>query len=117
MIKKSLVISLYSILYTLYSPITHAFNIEDKYDFGNIGSLGQGINLLVAPAFSIATLAVVIYFLMGAFTYLTSGGDKESVGNAQKMITHAIIGFIILMFAFLILQFIPEFFGIDFSIF
>ena len=117
MIKKLLVISLYSILYTLYSPITHAFNIGDKYDFGNIGSLGQGINLLVAPAFSIATLAVVIYFLIGAFTYLTSGGDKENVGNAQKMITHAIIGFIILMFAFLILQFIPEIFGIRFFIF
>ncbi len=100
-------------LITIYASV----DIGQQYDFGNIASLGQGVNLLVAPAFSLATLAVVIYFLIGAFKYLTSGGDKEAVGDAQKMITHAIVGFVILMFVFLILQFIPSVFGISFSIF
>lgn len=80
--------------------------IGQEYAFGWITNLGQGVNLLVVPAFSIATLSVVIYFLIGAFKWLSSGGDKEALEGARRMITHSIIGFIILMFAFLILQFL-----------
>lgn len=95
-----------------------AVKIEDQYAFGNIKSLGEGVNLLVAPAFSIATAAVVIYFLMGAIKFLTAGANKDDISSARAMITHAIIGFIILMFAFLILQFVlSNLFGIkDFQL-
>ena len=87
-------------------PEAFAVDIGQIFAYGYVESLGQGVNLLVAPAFSIATLAVTIYFLVGAFKYLTSAGDKEAVASARGMITHAIIGFVILMFAFLIFQFL-----------
>mgnify|MGYP001615073996 CR=1 FL=1 len=89
------------------------FNIGDWFGFGDIKSLGQGTQTLVLPFFSIAASLVVIYFLLGAFKYLKSGGNKEEVDGARQMITHAIVGFIILMFAFLILQFIPQFFKLS----
>lgn len=64
--------------------------------------------------FSIATALVTIYFLWGAFKYLVSAGNKEETAGARDMITHAIIGFIILIFAFLILQFLlSSLFGIS----
>lgn len=91
-------------------------NLEKEYPFGGISSLGQGIQLLVVPAFSIATVAVVIYLIIGAVTYLVSGGNKESVAKAQGMMTHAIIGFVLLMVVFLIMQFIPEYFGFPLQI-
>lgn len=93
-------------------------DIGKNYAFGGIKSLGEGAGLLVTPAFSIATLAVIIYFLIGAFKYLTSGGDKDAIAGARAMITHAIVGFILLMFAFLIFQFLlSSLFGItDFRI-
>lgn len=81
-------------------------NIGEKFGFGDIKSLGEATSQLVFPIFSIAAAAVVIYFLLGAFKFLSSGGDKEAAAGARQMITHAIIGFIILMFAFLMLQFI-----------
>lgn len=88
--------------------------IGDVFAFGWIENLGQGVGLLVAPAFSIATLAVVIYFLIGAFKWVQSGGDKEKIASARAMITHAIVGFAILMFAFLIFQFLlSRLFGIN----
>lgn len=92
--------------------------IKDQFAFGNISSLGEGIDRLVAPVFSLATLLVVIYFLIGAVKLIISGGDKEAINSARAMITHAIIGFVILMFAFLILQFMfSSLFGIsDFQI-
>lgn len=80
--------------------------IGDKFGFGNIISLGETTSKLVTPAFSITAVMVILYFLFGAFRYLRAGGNKEEVEGARQMISHAIIGFIILMFTFLILQFL-----------
>lgn len=111
---KIIILNFYLLLLT--SPVYAQVNIGDQYGYGYIKSLGQGVSLLVAPTFSIATTLVVIYFLIGAFKFLTSGGDKEALASGRNMITHAIIGFVILIFAFLILQFIPQFFGFKFSL-
>ncbi len=80
--------------------------IGEEFGFGNIKSLGEGTSKLVVPAFEVTAVIVVIYFLMGAFRYLKAGGNKEEVEGARQMIQHSIIGFILLMFTFLILQFL-----------
>lgn len=87
-------------------------DLKDQFAFGNIKSLAEGVGYLTMPAFAIAAIALVFYFIVGAFQYLTSGGDKNALQSAQKMIIHAIMGFILLMVLFLILQFLPEFFGL-----
>ncbi|MFA5932634.1 MAG: hypothetical protein WCV81_00040 [Microgenomates group bacterium] len=74
-------------------------------------TLGAGFNRLVMPAFEIAGVAVIIYLLIGGIKYMISAGDKNAVASAQQMITHAIIGFILLILLFVIVQFVPEFFG------
>lgn len=80
--------------------------IGEEFGFGNLKSLGQATDQLVGPIFSIATFVVILYFLLGAFKYMKAGGNKEDVESARMMILHAIIGFIVLMFAFLILQYL-----------
>lgn len=92
-------------------------DLSKDYAFGHIQSLAQGFGYLTGPGFAIASLAVVFYFIIGAFKYLTSAGNKESLASAQNMITHAIIGFILLMTMFLILQFLPKFLGFNISLF
>lgn len=94
-------------------------NLKNEYSFpasGKINSLGEALTFLVAPAFAIAATGVVIYFLIGATKMILSGGDKNAVAAARAMITHAIIGFILLMFMFIILQFVPTFLGLDYAI-
>lgn len=88
-------------------------DISKEYGFGYIKTLGGGFNYLVGPAFTIAGIAVVIYLLIGAVKFITSGGNKDKTAEAQQMITHAIIGFILLVLLFTIMQFIPEFFGAE----
>lgn len=88
------------------------FNIGDNYEFGNIGSLGEAFSSLAMPAFSIAAVAVIFYFAIGAFKYITSQGDKNAISSARSMIIHAIIGFILLIGIFFILQIIPEIIGL-----
>lgn len=91
-------------------------NISQHYAFGDIQTLGEGLTRLVNPVFSIAATLVIIYFLIGSFKYLTSAGDKEAVAGARQMITHAIIGFMLLLFVFLVLQFLPEVFKFNLPI-
>lgn len=80
--------------------------IAKCFGFGDITSLGDATSRLVMPAFSLAAVGVIIYFLMGAFKYLHSAGDKEEAMAGKNMITHAIIGFIILIFVFFIIPFL-----------
>lgn len=87
--------------------------IKQHYGFGRFESLGDATNLLVMPAFFIASTAVVIYFLVGAFKLIVSHGDKAEVASARGMITHAIIGFILLIFMFLIFEFLPQWFELQ----
>ena len=88
--------------------------LKPVFGFGEIETLGEGTSKLVQPMFAIATVLVVVYFLIAAFKYLKAGGNKEDVEGARQMITHSIVGFAILMLAFLILQFLlATLFGIN----
>lgn len=87
--------------------------IGEKFGFGNIKTLGEATSKLVGPAFAITAVLVILYFLFGAFRYLRAGANKEEIEGARQMIFHAIIGFFILMMAFLVLQFLlSSLFGI-----
>lgn len=92
-------------------------NIGEKFGFGGITSFGEATSKLLTPIFSIAAFLVVLYFLFGAFNFLRSAGNKEAMEGAKQMITQAIFGFVILIFAFFILQFLPQFFGFNLSLF
>ncbi len=92
-------------------------DIGKHFGFGDIKSLGEGTSRLVMPIFELTAAVVIIYFLIGAFLYLKAGGSKEEVQKAKNMITHAIIGFIVLIFAFFLIDYILGAFGVTFSIF
>src|SRR3989344_4887455 len=103
---KKLLFLLFTFYFLLLTPAYAKVNIGESFGFKDIKSLGQGTSQLIMPFFSLAAVIVVIYFMVGAYKYLTSGGNKEEVEGARQMITHAIIGFILLMFAFLVIQFL-----------
>lgn len=61
-------------------------------------------------------LALVVFFIMllyGGFKYLTSGGEPKNIEAAQKTLTNAILGIVLLIGIWLILRFITVFTGID----
>ncbi|MGB9911495.1 MAG: pilin [Microgenomates group bacterium] len=68
-------------------------------------------------AIRLAGIALFIMLLIGGFKYLTSGGDPKTKESAQKTITYAILGMVILLGSWLILLFIKEFTGIDLTVF
>jgi hypothetical protein len=65
---------------------------------------------------SLLALGGIVLFLMllsGGFKYLTSGGDPKATETAQKTLTYAIGGMILLAGSFLILRIISNFTGAD----
>lgn len=64
---------------------------------------GTSPSIILTNAFTIlfvvGALAVLFFLIIGAFRWITSGGDKEAVGNARKTITNALIGLALLSLA------------------
>ncbi len=51
-------------------------------------------------------IIAVIMLIWGGIMYATSGGDTTKVGNAKNTILYAIIGLLVSIFAFAIVQFV-----------
>lgn len=65
---------------------------------------------------SLLALGGIVLFLMllsGGFKYLTSGGDPKATETAQKTLTYAIGGMVLLAGSYVILRIISDFTGAD----
>lgn len=65
-------------------------------------NLGKLLAMLVQIVLLVATIIAGLYMILGAFDYITSGGDKEKVAKAQNKITNAAIGLILVVCALVI---------------
>ena len=57
---------------------------------------------------TLGSLAVIAFFLLGAFEWITSGGDNTKVENARNKITSAVIGLVLLVSSFVLLSFLSK---------
>ena len=64
-----------------------------------------------------AGIALFIMLVIGGFKYLASGGNPEETGKAQKTITTAILGLVLLLGAWLIILLIQEITGVSLTVF
>lgn len=65
----------------------------------------------------LGAIVVLIFFIWGAFEWITSGGDKGKLETARNRITQAVIGLIILVSSYVIIGFIGDvFFDKSFNI-
>lgn len=73
--------------------------VDNPTPYHNLGELTTGgLNLV----FYITFFLMFFWMAWGVFQYIFAGGEKESLSKAQKRITWAIVGFIIVMAAFLL---------------
>lgn len=65
----------------------------------------------------VGALAVLLFFLWGALTWLTSGNDKGKLEEARNRMLNAFIGMFLLVAAYTIIGFISNvLFGANFNI-
>ncbi len=76
-------------------------------------TLGNFISNAITLALGLAILVVLVMLILGAFEWITSGGDKEAVGKARGRIINALIGLAILAVAFALARVGAQFVGFD----
>ncbi len=78
----------------------------------------QAITKVVSSIIGVMTVAAGIWFLfnfiIGGVQWISSGGDKHGLEQAQQRITNAFIGLIIVVAGWAILALVSQFLGIDF---
>jgi hypothetical protein len=89
----------------------------DGYDGITDVATIQGLECLVgnilATVITIIGIAAFVMFLIGSFSWLTAGNNSKGIEKAKSSITYAIIGIIVALASFIILQFITSFTGVD----
>mgnify|MGYP001579576789 CR=1 FL=1 len=86
-------------------------------DPARIGDLETVFGNVVSVALSAAGIAALVMLIVGGFKFLSAGGDKEATQKAGQTITYAIGGLVLVLSAWIILNFLGNFLGVDFSTF
>lgn len=62
-----------------------------------IPTLGDVLTFMIRIFFAVAGIIALLYLLLGALAWITSGGNKESVEKARDKIQNAIVGVILIV--------------------
>lgn len=74
-----------------------------------IPSLADVVGFVIKFLFFFAGIAALLYLLLGAFSWVTSSGDKENVKKAQDKIQAAVVGLVIIVVVLVIIATLEQF--------
>lgn len=101
-------------LFTTATAFAAETDIEIKKPTkGGFPTIGSFISNALTIAFALAILVVLIMLIWGAFEWIASGGDKDTVGKARGRIINALIGLAVLAIAYAIARVAAQFLGFD----
>ncbi|MDH5533405.1 MAG: pilin [Candidatus Pacebacteria bacterium] len=91
--------------------------IADASDVATIQGFACLIGNVLSVAITLIGMLALVMFVIASFRYLTSGGNSKSTEQAKGTITYAVAGLVVAVSAFIILNLISNFTGIDVSTF
>lgn len=90
-------------------------NIVNESAEGSVETAGTSFNLIISNVIGIITIIGGIWFIftfiLGAFSFLTAGGDKAKMEEASKKITQGVIGIVVLAGAYALISLIGTILG------
>jgi hypothetical protein len=92
--------------------------LESNPTYVNQGVLTiQGIEGIIANVLAVAISGIgfagFVMMIVGSFQYLLSGGDSKGVEGGKNTITYAIVGLVVALSSWIILNFIASFTGVE----
>lgn len=90
-----------------------AQNIRIEKPSVGFGTIGDFITKAIQVVIAVSILIVLIMLIIGAFEWITSGGDKEAVAKARNRIINALIGLAVLAVAFALARLGAQFAGVN----
>ena len=84
---------------------------------GGLTEIEQIVGNVISVIVGLGFVAMLVFLIMAGIKYLTSGGEPKAISSAHQTFTWALLGVFLLAVAWLILQLIHAFTGIDVTIF
>lgn len=76
-------------------------------------SIATFVNVIIPLVTLIGALTFFVMLLYGGFTFMTAGGNPESVKKAQKIFGFSIAGFFMMVFAYFFVKLMTRLLNID----
>lgn len=84
-------------------------NLNTKFSSGE-GFIGLLITAILPIVLSIAGFIAAIFIIISGIQFISSGGNPEAAAQARGRLIYAIIGFVIIILSFVILQIVDKIF-------
>jgi len=90
------------------TPLSSEHNLSSYSSFADI------INLIVKNSITIAGIILVALLIFGGITFIMSAGsgDSKKADQGKKTITAALIGFVVVIFSYVIIKIIETITGL-----
>lgn len=102
---------------TLIRPVYAAITNPVIQKASEPGQAGAGLAFYIAQLWKtiivVGALAFLLFLAWGGVEWVTAGGDKGKVEEAQKKITNGFIGLAVLVASYAIVAFVQEVLGIN----
>ncbi len=77
----------------------------------------QGLECLIANVFTVIITLIglggFVMFIIGAFLWMTAGSNPKNIDSAKKTFTYAVLGMVLALSAFIIINLIADFTGVS----
>lgn len=84
---------------------------------GGGAAAGSIFNKFISSTIGLMTVIAAIWFVFllitGAYGIMSAGGDKAALETARKRITNGVVGFVVVIAAIFIIEFIGSLIGFD----
>lgn len=75
------------------------------------GTLGQNVIIIINYVLGFLGLIAVAFLIYAGILMVTAAGNEDQVGKARKIITYAVVGIVIIILSFTIVQFATNVLG------
>lgn len=72
----------------------------------NVGFTMKVLTDIVSLVYKVLAAASILFLMVGAFKYATSGGDSSGIKNAKETLLYAVFGLIVSLLAFAAVTFL-----------
>lgn len=96
-----------------FQPATNAYSAGSETQAGALANMEKFISNVIGFLTVVGAVMFVIFFVMGAFQWITSGGDKGSLEKARNRMVQGILGLVILVASYSILGLLGSLVGLD----
>lgn len=89
------------------------FETETVSDITTKSQFGSILSMIITTLTVVGGLAFAIFFTLGGLKWLTAGGDKAKVQEAQNQMTQGVIGLVVIVAGLFVTGLVGRILGID----